>query len=131
MKPFALNKKEWKKAVVRSRLDERSYEVETADGTSYRRNRAHLRMTKESPPNADIDDKLRTEQEDNGSPNKSTLKGSSTPGRMPSSNAEATTPLQLLAPCIADNQPLEIPSPKATRSGRILKEPAYLKDFER
>ena len=54
MTPFTLNKKEWKKAVVIRRLDERSYTVETADGASYGRNRANLRMTKEPPPNTNI-----------------------------------------------------------------------------
>ena len=38
MKPVVLGQKEWKKGVVVERLDERSYEMETADGSSYRRN---------------------------------------------------------------------------------------------
>ena len=50
MKPFVLGKKEWRKGVVVERLDERSYEVETGDGTSYRRNRVHLKRTNELPP---------------------------------------------------------------------------------
>ena len=45
LKPFVLGQKEWKRGVVVERLDERSYEVETADGSSYRRNRAHLKKT--------------------------------------------------------------------------------------
>ena len=45
LKPFVLGQKEWKKGVVVERLDERSYEIETADGSSYRRNRAHLKKT--------------------------------------------------------------------------------------
>lgn len=35
--------------MVVERLDERSYEVETADGSSYRRNRFHLKQTNEPP----------------------------------------------------------------------------------
>ena len=35
LKPFVLGQKEWKKGVVVERLDKRSYEVETADGSSY------------------------------------------------------------------------------------------------
>ena len=46
MKPFRLGQKAWEKAVVQRRLDERSYEVDTPDGT-YRRNRVHLRRTRE------------------------------------------------------------------------------------
>ena len=45
LKPFVLGQKEWKKGVVVERLDERSYEIETADGSSSRRNRAHLKKT--------------------------------------------------------------------------------------
>ena len=45
LKPFILGQKEWKRGVVVERLDERSYEIETADGSSYRRNRAHLKKT--------------------------------------------------------------------------------------
>jgi transposase InsO family protein len=45
MQPFH-PKEPWKKAVVTKRLDERSYEVETND-RSYRRNRVHLKASKE------------------------------------------------------------------------------------
>ena len=50
MKPFVLGQKEWKKGLVVERLDERSYELETAAGFSYRQNRAHLKRTNELPP---------------------------------------------------------------------------------
>ena len=39
MKPFQLGSKEWKKGTITSRLDKRSYMVETPDGDTYRRNR--------------------------------------------------------------------------------------------
>ena len=48
-KPFQLGKREWQKGIVRSRLDERSYEVETPHHV-VRRNRVHLRKTNEPPP---------------------------------------------------------------------------------
>ena len=35
IKPFIQGQKEWKKGMIVERLDERSYEVETADGSSY------------------------------------------------------------------------------------------------
>ena len=44
MKPFALGQKFWDKAHVTKRLDERSYEVQSA-GTTFRRNRQHLVKT--------------------------------------------------------------------------------------
>ena len=49
MKPFQLGSKEWKKGTITSRFDERSYMVETPDKDTYRRNRYHLRKTKENP----------------------------------------------------------------------------------
>ncbi|KAK3745481.1 hypothetical protein QZH41_007545 [Actinostola sp. cb2023] len=49
MKPFRLGDKRWKKATVTSRLDERSYVVETPEGDEYRRNRFHLKKTSENP----------------------------------------------------------------------------------
>ena len=51
MKPFVAGKKTWEKAMVKERLDERSYTVETANGDTYRRNRFHVRKTKESMDN--------------------------------------------------------------------------------
>ena len=50
MKPFRLNDKVWKKAVVQKRLDERSYELLTDNGNLTRKNREHLRPSKEPPP---------------------------------------------------------------------------------
>ena len=60
LKPFQLGQKEWKKGAVVERLDERSYEIETADGSTYRRNRIHLRKTNEPPPGETISEPLRT-----------------------------------------------------------------------
>ena len=48
LKPLQLGKREWQKGIVRSWLDERSYEVETPHHL-VRRNRVHLRKTNESP----------------------------------------------------------------------------------
>ena len=39
--------KRWAKATVDKEIDIRSYQVRTEDGRSYRRNRRHLRLTKE------------------------------------------------------------------------------------
>ncbi|XP_029182414.2 uncharacterized protein K02A2.6-like [Acropora millepora] len=56
IKPFQLGDKVWRKGSVTSRRDERSYVVESPDGATYRRNRLHLKKTKETPdpPAADI-----------------------------------------------------------------------------
>ena len=45
LKPFQVGQREWKNDVVVERLDEKSYEIETADESTYRRNRIYLRNT--------------------------------------------------------------------------------------
>ena len=50
MKPFKLGEKSCKKARVMERLDGRSHHVDDKEGTTYRRNRVHLRKTPEEPP---------------------------------------------------------------------------------
>ncbi|XP_068742197.1 uncharacterized protein [Montipora capricornis] len=60
LKPFQLGQKEWKKGAVVERLDERSYEIETADGSTYRRNRIHLRKANEPPPGETVSEPLPT-----------------------------------------------------------------------
>ena len=49
MKPFPLGDKEWRKATITCRLDERSYMAETPEGDKYRHNRVHLKKTQETP----------------------------------------------------------------------------------
>ena len=49
MKPHTNGQKEWKKAIVWRRLDERSYHVKVA-GELYRQNRVDLKKTAEAPP---------------------------------------------------------------------------------
>ena len=51
MKPYQLGDKKWKKAIVKERLDFRSYLI-SVNGQIYRRNRADLRKTEETPDNA-------------------------------------------------------------------------------
>ena len=47
MKPFRAGERVWRKAIVTDKLDDRSYNIEAEDGGKYRRNRSHLRKTKE------------------------------------------------------------------------------------
>ena len=49
VQPFGLGQKTWDKAVANKRVSDRSYEIETANG-SFIRNRVHLKKTKEAPP---------------------------------------------------------------------------------
>ena len=49
IQPFG-HAKTWEKAVVNRRVGTISYEVNTAANVTYTRNRKHLRLTKEEPP---------------------------------------------------------------------------------
>ncbi|XP_021351342.1 uncharacterized protein K02A2.6-like [Mizuhopecten yessoensis] len=42
------NQKTWKRGVVNEQINKRSYDVTTEDGRTYRRNRLHLRLSKET-----------------------------------------------------------------------------------
>ena len=50
LKPFRSGEKQWPRAVVSKRLDERSYEIETKQGQTLRRNRVDLKKTRAEPP---------------------------------------------------------------------------------
>jgi len=92
--PFHLGQKEWKKGVVVERLDERSYKIEMADGSTYRRNRFHLRKTNEPPPGETISEQVQTPthygkaRAANESPSGSTL---TEPPQVPSYSDEPDT----------------------------------------
>ena len=47
IKPLKNTRKPWQKATVDKKIGSRSYEVTTEDGVSYRRNRQHLKQTRE------------------------------------------------------------------------------------
>ena len=138
LKPFVLGQKEWKRGVVVERLDERSYEVETAYGSSYRRNRAHLKKTNESRPEA-------TSGESQRIPDSNMLGHGRRTNKLPPEET-LTEPPQMSSypdkpdepslckesgtkglPCI---EPYKKPdSGIRTRSGRLVTRPSYLKDF--
>ena len=48
-------KKEWTRARVKGKVDIRSYQVRTEDGRAYRRNRRHLRRTRETKSNGEVE----------------------------------------------------------------------------
>ena len=111
MKPFRLGDKAWKKATVTSRLDERSYMVETSDGETYRRNRYHLKKTKETP-----DIQLSPDTPPMMSP-------APRPAQEDAAKTTATpqTPTTTKMPTTSKTE--------TTRPQRIRKPPTYLKDF--
>ena len=139
LKPFQLGQKEWKKGAVVERLDERSYEIETADGSTYRRNRIHLRKTNEPPPGEAISEPLRTPTHYRNARVANDLPSGSTLTELPQVPSYSDEPDEH-TPCeksLARNPPhsgpcKETKEPAAevrTRSGRLMTRPSYLKDF--
>ena len=138
MRSFTLNKKTWGKATVAKRLDERSYLVTTEDA-SYRRNRVHLRKTKEmgQPDTCSI----KSCEVDTG-------KGCQAP--QPIGQPISTSPTNNQKSCLHKRQlhhprsekpkqgcpnkpvsPTSMSVPTETRPRRAVREPAYLKDYIR
>ena len=113
---------QWTPATVDKQVGVRSYQVITDDGRVYRRNRRHLRLTaetpKQSPPDVGI--------------------CSSDPGPLPVTKVEQVPP-------VAESMPQEVVKPQTTPNpqaddvmspercsarGRVLRRPAYLRDYE-
>jgi len=118
MRPFRLGRKEWEKATVTKRYNERSYEVESTNG-AYRRNRVDLKQTQTIPTKSPAQDRKgnpeMTQNKDQNqtlaaSPNKPTPETSHQP------KEQRTTPAAVIV---------------QQRPKRAIKEPAYLKDYAR
>ncbi|CAH3166578.1 unnamed protein product [Pocillopora meandrina] len=116
LKPFVLGQKEWKKGVVVERLDERSYEIETADGGESQQipdsnMLGHGRRTSKLPP----EDTLTEPPQMSSCPDE--------PDE-PSLRKESGTKS---LPCSEPYK--ELDSGIRTQSGRLVTRPSYLKDF--
>lgn len=115
----------WIKGQVDSQVDVRSYRVRIEDGRVFRRNRRHLRSSKELfyPSEPELNIKPQTEPEKQA--------------EQPAPPTTPRSPLQVPRPplCLTTPQVPEQPSPpvsadgRITRSGRLSKQPNYLKDY--
>jgi hypothetical protein len=117
IKPFRLGRKEWEKGVVRKRLDQRSYKIETPHGI-LRRNRVQLKKTNEAFPDSEQRSAM-----DNSTPLDMGDSGEQTSPSKELGSNETRTEITCL-PAAEDNgaQPVR-------RYGRARKPPSYLKDF--
>ena len=136
------------KARVDKSVGTRSYEVVTEDGARYRRNRRHLRKTRESSNRSMLTRNLNlteclvqhgTSQE--ASPSKQAERASVAPTVSEQQEAEAPTvseQQEAVVPAVSEQQgacrdPVtsqgQSEYPKTTRSGRVVKRPQYLNDF--
>lgn len=120
------NKKGWKKAYVQEQSDVRSYKVRTEDGRIYRRNRRHLRFSRE-PFHPDDENsepgQLPEQPQCNDDPVPAVVSSEPTPATITSElpNMLASTPVQLL------KQPVSA-SPMKTRSGHVIVKPMRYRD---
>ena len=133
MKPFMLGQKEWKKGVIVERLDERSYEVETADGSSYRRNRVHLKRTNETPPGLTISSSYKPRNEPPPEltivePPEPSVDPDKTDDSTHQEKSNGTEEAPYNESCKEAFEPHHGET-TGTRSGRTVKRPAYLNDY--
>ena len=134
MKPFALGQKSWDKAHVTKRLDERSYEVQSA-GTTFRRNRQHLVKTRQP---TQFEQSVRDQATPNEIHDQQTSSNTRTSQTRPERTRLRPSPHRSLAgqknviPPLASHPHREKSPPHSlmqTRSGRIIKAPAKFKDY--
>jgi len=131
LKPFQLGKRDWQKGIVRKRLDERSYEVETPYNV-VRRNRVHLRLTNEpSPPLIDeIPNEISAEVPEVPAPSfaQSYESQTSSSGEvsLPASSQGSSSPSDSEVPSAAVTSP---PKSMLRRSVRQRRPPKHLNDF--
>ncbi len=157
VKPVKLGDKVWKKGVITKNLGDRSYQVSTTDGATYRRNRVHLKRTEEPT----------TTHNDNVTILRGTTPANKAPDKMPRQPEVVMPPAEMsenTQPPGAGSEVVPVPesqhipeptphkspvkvrqatpakmSPKAemnssnqtiiTRRGRAVKTPVYLKDY--
>ena len=93
MKPIKKHERKWHKATVTSKKDDRSYEVETPEGGIYRRNRFHLRKTRESPPPKPVEPAT-PEDQPADLPQPSELPASAPPQTVPASAEPNSRPIR-------------------------------------
>ena len=117
MKPFKLGEKKWNKGVIQHRLDERSYEVETDDGT-YRCNRIHLKKSNEGSPTSDQEIRM---QPVNVEPTKL--------NNEPENTTSNTSVLQSPKKSAVSNPEVKMEAPAPRRSQRVSKPPSRFGDF--
>ena len=107
IQPFTKSKT-WQEATVTKQLSDGSYEVQTPAGATYRRNRVHLKATKEAEMKP-----ISPERNSKDETTNTTDKWKPT-----------TAPTSKKTAAAEDRQKTQ-----QTKSGRIIKRPSYLKDY--
>ena len=99
------------------RLDERSYEVETADGSSYRRNTVHFKRSNEPLPKLTFEESRKPSSYPDHTGDRAHLEESFDTEEAP-----------YIEHC-KDTVEQDLIGMTRTRSGRIVKRPGHLKDY--
>ena len=125
-------RKDWKLARIEGKVDIRSYQVRTEGGRVYRRNRRHLRRTRETPSDRSLEEVLPTRPNPSSpSPSCNVPKLSTTPGTSESQKQQAAvvqrTPVKHLVPSASSKQETA-PPVITTRSGREIRPPTRFAD---
>ena len=111
--------KPWQPAVVKTKVDDRSYDVMTETGTTLRRNRRHLRTTQAASASSQPTPTTKSSKES----------GATTP-ESPSTAAAQPKQIHQKQEEIQNKDPSMRHDFVQTRSGRISKLPAYLQDYD-
>ena len=133
-------KKEWTRARVEGKVEIRSYQVRTEDGRAYRRNRRHLRRTRETmsngegetmpPPRAASRTATPNSSGEHLSVQPATSSTTANKGLQHTSPDQKTDKPQAEHP-VPSVQSKQISSPvTTTRSGRVVRPPARFMDYQ-
>ena len=131
MKPQASNrKKAWTKAQVKKQVDVRSYSVRTEEGRFFRRNRRHLRQSKEPFMAKDAEVEIPSSVPNSPPPKVYTepepaQNSTGHPTTLSSNQSDPEPQVVRTAPLSAECQK----NSAVTRSGRSIRHPSYSKDY--
>ena len=124
--------RKWFKARVEEQVDIRSYEVRTEDGKLYRRNRQHLRQSKEPfGQTAETSPVVEPQHNQTTSPTTAEPTRPKATGQ-PVQNTPVDLPKQTEPVSVSPSQepsPTTKPTTVVTRSRRVSRAPQYLQDF--
>lgn len=137
IRPFG-REKTWTKAQVEDQVDSRSYEVRTEDGRVYRRNRRHLRRSREPFLAEDRHrssiffpdfnrDRIKTNTPNSRDTDRMETAVNNTPETHSSSVVDKIqkTPEVCIEPTLTS----DVPSKRQSRSGREIRTPKKYQDF--
>ena len=120
----------WFKVVVQDQTDVRSYNVRTEDGRMFRRNRRHLRSSKEPFYPFECN-----EPEISPSPQPQRVTSANFPDscatefHLQEPSTETVQPDQSSKPVVVVSDKPQPGQHRITRAGRVSKPPSYLKDY--